>query len=155
MSLISSRLTVTVVAAAAIIALTSATTGAVAASVITSADIRNDTIRSVDIHDGTVGRGDLDASVDKHVYGRDRIADWHALVAADTVPAGESIRVNAPCYGATVAVGGGYRAPVGVVVVSSRPTASGNAWRLRFVNTTGAEQHVEGWSACALAELKN
>jgi hypothetical protein len=150
MSMIPSRLT-TALAAAAIIALTSATTGAIAASLITSADIRNDTIRSVDIHDGTIASEDLTASVDRQIS-VDRISGWHALVAADLVPAGKSIRVNAPCYGDTVVVGGGFRAPVGVEVVSSRPTASGNAWRLRFVNTTGADQHVEGWSACAKAD---
>jgi hypothetical protein len=143
------------VAAVAIIAITSATTGAVAASLITSADIRDDTIRSIDIHDGTIGSKDLGASVDAQIYGHDRIADWHALVHATKVPAGKSIRFNAPCYGDTVVVGGGFRAPVGVQVVSSRPTSSGNAWRIRVVNTTGVDQDVEAWSACALAERKN
>src|SRR4051794_1454556 len=129
MGMFPSRSTTTGVAAAAVIAVTSATTGAVAASLITSADIRNDTIRSVDIHDGTIASEDLRASVDAQISGPDRIADWHPLVNPTVVSAGKSLRLNAPCYGDTVVVGGGFRAPVGVQVVSSRPTASGNAWR--------------------------
>jgi hypothetical protein len=152
MSLFPSRSTATVVAAAAIIAVASATTGAVAATLITSADIRNDTIKSIDIHDGTIASKDLASGVNEQIFGHDRVAEWHALVAAEIVPAGKSIRVNAPCYGASVTVGGGYRAPAGVEVVSSRPTGSGSAWRVRFVNTTGAGQHVEAWTGCALAE---
>jgi hypothetical protein len=48
-----------VTAVAAALVLASATGGAIAASMVTSADIQNDTIRSVDIHDGGVHAEDL------------------------------------------------------------------------------------------------
>jgi hypothetical protein len=55
--------TAAVTAGAAVLVVASGAGGAIAASMVTSADIQNDTIRSVDIHDGGVHLNDLSSWV--------------------------------------------------------------------------------------------
>jgi len=128
--------------------------GAVAGSLITSANIKDGTIRSVDIRDGSIKLRDLRPSVRAQLV---RLELRPTLGVPQTWEPGASGSASVLCEGGGVAVGGGYEVTgdsAGVRVLASRPAGLGaafvtNEWVIQGVNDGAAAAVVTPWVTCA------
>ena len=145
--------TTTAAVAALMIAVASGASGAVAAGLITSADIKNDTIRSVDIQDGAVRAHDLTSAMNVQLRHLARLTSYSQAFADVMVHPGQHV-VRAPCKHANdgpryVVLGGGFAVQPGVVVLYSQPGV--RSWIVRVDNQTGVDQEVGVWATCTLS----
>jgi hypothetical protein len=146
---------VAVIAAAAILAIASGTAGAVAAGLITSEEIKDGTIRSIDIRDHNVHGRELRPTLAEQIWQDDQIAKYALSSASAGVVPGATRDLTIQCAGgksAVRALGGGFEVSEGVVVLSSTWWGSGRSWRVVVHNTTDTDQEFSVYVVCGLAD---
>jgi len=123
-----------VVGAAALLATFGGVGGAVAARLVTSADIKNETIQQEDIHRGGVASAEVE---NKSLQARDLSSGAQARIKLSPVPAGKTIRgVVGADFHNTAASG---TADYGIDVSLPMPARNG-------LGDADVEVNVEGWT---------
>jgi hypothetical protein len=155
--------TVAVLGGALTLALASGTAGAVAAGLITSADIKNHTLARADMDQSSVGSRQI---IDKAVARKDLKPHVSDLLGAEdavgftaytvqefqrTLTAGDDSGGEVGCDKGQDIIGGGVDSgDPGVIVQSSLPNPdTHDAWVYSMRNTTGSSQVITVVAICA------
>jgi hypothetical protein len=168
------------VAAGAAVLVGASSFGAVAGSLVTSKDIKNDTVRSVDVHDNGLYMRDLSHGVQTRINapgpqgpagpqgapgadgapgatGPAALANIEHWSSAGTVVAGTTgvVQVNCPTTAKTAISGGfsvdGYSPEV--QVLASRNTIDSKGWLVYAHNNDSVAHDVRAWVICADANV--
>ena len=135
--------------------------GATAASFITSANIKNGTIKLVDISSsakralkGNTGRQGAQGSqgVQGPAGGFDPAKVVYVEGPMVTAPAGEAAVSVAYCPAGTKAISGGYffaYANDGITVEMSQPLSDGTGWLAGFANSGSIDGDATAYAVCA------
>jgi hypothetical protein len=181
MSILHSRVAAVAAGAALLVGVSSV--GAVAGSMITSKDIKNDTVRSVDVHDNGLYMRDLSQGVQKRINapgprgetgatgaqgekgdpgapgapGPAALANIEHWSSAGTVVAGTTGVVQVNCPTATkTAISGGFSVDgysPEVQVLASRNTIDSKGWLVYAHNNDSVAHDVRAWVICADANV--
>jgi hypothetical protein len=152
--------------AAAVVALVSFTGTAVASGLVTGRQVKDGSLRSVDlranravtgadVRDGTLSasklsslpagrQGDTGPSGAKGVDGLD---NFHYEIASAPVPGSGEVQITVPCAAGTV-VGGGASSLGVIRMVESRPLSDGSGWNVVVRNRSAAGVDAFGWAVC-------
>ena len=147
-----------IVAVAAISVMLVGAGGATAASFITSSNIKNGTIKLVDISSSAKRalKGNDGRQGAQGVQGPSGGFDPAKVVYVEgpmaTAPAGESAVSAAYCPAGTKAISGGYffaYANDGLTIEMSQPIADGTGWIAGFANTGSISGDATAYAVCA------
>ena len=154
------------VIAAAAVALVSFTGTAVASGLVTGRQVKDGSLRSVDlrtnravsgadVRDGTLSASKL-SSLPQGPQGPqgppgptgvDGLDNFDYEISSATVPASSDVPITVPCATGTV-IGGGASS-VGVIrMVESRPLPDGSGWSVVVRNQSGTGLDAFGWAVC-------
>jgi len=152
--------------AAAVVALVSFTGTAVASGLVTGRQVKDGSLRSVDlranravtgadVRDGTLPASKMSSlppgpagpTGPPGPPGVDGLDGFDYEIASATVPGSDEVRITVLCGAGTV-VGGGASS-VGVIrMVESRPLETGSGWTVVVRNQLAADVDAFGWAVC-------
>jgi len=134
------------------------TSGAVAGRLVTSADIKDGTVKQVDLHknavgskqirNGEVAARDLSRQVRSDL--RPGLDGFELVYSSEQVDGGTTEEVSSSCNGSKVAIGGAVDAHDDAIVeIYSTFDGSGAGWTAQVVNTEMGDALVTVVVACA------